>query len=254
MSTLSDKHAVVTGGSRGIGAAIAVELDRLGARLTLMGRTQSSLQAMAEKLELANAVSVDVSDAQAVEAGFRQAADRFGPVDILVNNAGGVHSSPFTRIGTDNWDRTLAVNLNSVFYCSRQVLQGMRQADWGRIINIASSAGLKGYAYVAAYCTAKHGVVGLTRALAQEVAASGITVNAICPGYVNTDLLSESISRIMDKTGMSREDAVANLKSNNPQGRFIEPDEVAAAAAWLCLPGSESVTGQALAIAGGEVM
>ena len=254
MSTLSDKHAVVTGGGRGIGAAIAVELDRLGARLTLMGRTQSSLQAMAEKLGQANTVSVDVSDAQAVEAGFRQAADGFGPVDILVNNAGGVHSSPFTRIGTDNWERTLAVNLNSVFYCSRQVLQGMRQADWGRIINIASSAGLKGYAYVAAYCTAKHGVVGLTRALAQEVAASGITVNAICPGYVNTDLLSESISRIMDKTGMSREEATANLKSNNPQGRFIEPDEVAAAAAWLCLPGSESVTGQALAIAGGEVM
>ena len=254
MSDLRDKHVVVTGGGRGIGAAIADEMNRLGARITLMGRTENALHAKAEQLERASAVQVDVADERTVLEGFGAAIAGFGPVDILVNNAGAAYSSPFTRMDSNSWEQALAVNLNGVFYCSRQVLDDMLEADWGRIINIASTAGLTGYAYVSAYCAAKHGVIGLTRSLALELAGTGITVNAICPGYTNTDLIAGAITRIMDKTGMTKEDAENRLKSVNPQHRFIEPAEVAAAAAWLCLPGTESITGQSIPIAGGEVM
>ena len=254
MGDLRDKHAVVTGGGRGIGAAIADEMNRLGARITLMGRTESALRSKAEQLDRAAAVQVDVADKKTVLEGFGAAIAGFGPVDILVNNAGAAYSSPFTRMDSNSWEQALAVNLNGVFYCSRQVLDDMLEADWGRIINIASTAGLTGYAYVSAYCAAKHGVIGLTRSLALELAGTGITVNAICPGYTNTDLIAGAITRIMDKTGMTQEDAENRLKSVNPQHRFIEPAEVAAAAAWLCLPGTESITGQSIPIAGGEVM
>ncbi|MGH8248757.1 MAG: SDR family NAD(P)-dependent oxidoreductase, partial [Gammaproteobacteria bacterium] len=207
-----------------------------------------------QELRQAQAIAVDVTQEPAVNEAFRRARDAFGPVAILINNAGAAASAPFEGTGTETWSRMLEVNLNSIFYCTRPVLPDMRAASWGRIINIASTAGIKGYAYITAYCAAKHGAVGLTRALAMETAQSGITVNAVCPGYTQTDLLDEAIANIMDKTGMDRAAAEVALKSVNPQNRFIDPKEVAATVAWLCLPGSESISGQAIALAGGELM
>lgn len=253
-STLKDLHIVVTGGARGIGAAIAERLDSLGGRLTLMGRQLAPLQQECTRLRSAQAITADVTIEASVMGAFDRAREKFGPVAILVNNAGAASSAPMDKLALADWQGMLDVNLTSVFLCSRAVLPDMRAAKWGRIINVASTAGMKGYAYVSAYCAAKHGTVGFTRALALETARSGITVNAVCPGYTNTELLDGALARIMDKTGLDRAGAEKQLKAVNPQQRFIEPPEVAAAVAWLCLPGSESVTGQSIAIAGGEVM
>lgn len=251
---LRDVHIVVTGGARGIGAAIAEHMDSLGARLTLMGRQLAPLQQACTRLRSAQAITADVTVEASVLEAFDRARKDFGPVAILVNNAGAAGSAPMDKITLADWQGMLDVNLTSVFLCSRAVLPDMRAAKWGRIINVASTAGMRGYAYVSAYCAAKHGTVGFTRALALETARSGITVNAVCPGYTNTDLLDGALARIMDKTGLDRPGAEKQLKAVNPQQRFIEPPEVAAAVAWLCLPGSESITGQSIAIAGGEVM
>jgi NAD(P)-dependent dehydrogenase (short-subunit alcohol dehydrogenase family) len=254
VNSVKDAHAVVTGAGQGIGAAIAAELDRLGARLTLMGRRLEPLQRQSRTFRSAIAVAADVTDEPGLSAAFDEARRAFGPVSILVNNAGAVATAPFARTDTGMWRSMLDVNLTGVFYCMRAALPDMQKTDWGRIINIASTAGIKGYPYVAAYCAAKHGVVGLTRALALETAQTGITVNAVCPGYTDTELLQDAIRTIMEKTGMDREKAESMLKSTNPQRRFVEPGEVAATVAWLCRPGSESITGQAIAVAGGEVM
>ena len=246
---LAGRHAVVTGAGRGIGAAIARRLAGHGARVTLMGRNAARLDDAAAALPGARAVPCDVTDEAAVGRAFADA----GAADILVNNAGAAVSVPFARTTIEQFRAMLDVNLTGAFLCSRAVLPAMAEARGGRIVNVASTAGLRGYAYVAAYCAAKHGLVGLTRALALETAAQGITVNAVCPGYTDTDMLQGAVAAISEKTGRSEAEARAELLKANPQGRFVQPDEVAAAVAWLCLPGNGSITGQAIALAGGEV-
>ena len=242
---LSGRHAVVTGGGRGIGAAIAGALAEAGARLTLMGRTPGPLQEKAATLPAARARACDVTDEAAVDRAFAEAADAFGPVAILVNNAGAAASAPLGRTSLTLFREMLDVNLVSAFLCSRAVLPDMLEAGYGRIVNIASVAGLKGSPYIAAYAAAKHGVVGLTRALAMETASKGITVNAVCPSYTATDMARRAINNIVAKTGRSAAEAEAALVGKNPQGRLIRPDEVASAVLWLCAPGAEAITGQA---------
>lgn len=248
------RHALVTGASKGIGWAIARSLAAQGATLTLGGRDKALLEQRRTALNGKHHVVIaDLADPAAATAMVRQAVDASGPLDILVNNAGFGASQPFAKMAAEHWDQMLAVNLSSVFHVTRAAIEGMLPRKQGRIVNIASTAGLTGYAYVAAYVAAKHGVVGLTRALAREFATSGITVNAVCPGYVDTDMTAATIDTIVKKTGRSAEDARAELAKSNPQGRLIQPQEVADAVLWLASDSAASVTGQAIVIAGGEV-
>ena len=247
-------HALITGGGSGIGAAIAARLSEMGARITVVGRRPEPLQEVADSLNGAQPVAFDVTNEAAVGEGLTTATERFGPVDVLINNAGAADSSPFARTTSDAWHAMLEVNLTGAFLVSRAVLPGMVERGWGRIVSIASTAGLKGYAYVAAYCAAKHGVIGMTRSLALEVAPKGVTVNVVCPGYTETELLSESVANIVDKTGASENEARAQLLESNPQGRFVSPEEVAEAVAWLVSSNAGAITGQAIVVAGGEVM
>jgi NAD(P)-dependent dehydrogenase (short-subunit alcohol dehydrogenase family) len=246
-----ERHVVITGGGSGIGAAVAWRLLDQGLRVTLMGRSLERLEAQQQTLGgVVGIQACDVGDEASVAAAFAAV----GPVDILVNNAGQVETAPLAKTSLDSWQRLLDVNLTGTFLCSRAVLPGMSERRYGRIVNVASTAALKGYAYVAAYCAAKHGVLGLTRALALETVKKGITVNAVCPGYTETEIVAQAVQTIMAKTGRTAEAARAELAAANPQGRLIQPEEVAATVAWLVGEGSASITGQAIAVAGGEVM
>ncbi len=251
---LSDKHVVVTGAGKGIGAAIVDALAAEGAKVSLMGRTLAPLQAKASQLPSAQAIQLDVTDSGGVKKAFQSARDNFGPIDILINNAGQAHTSPLQSMSDELWHDMISVNLSSVFFCCREALSDMRKTGEGRIVNIASTAALKGYGYVSAYCAAKHGTLGLTRSLALETATKNITVNAVCPGYTETALIQKSIETIVEKTGRSAEEAMQTLTASNPQGRLVQPAEVANAVLWLCSPGAEAVTGQSITVAGGEVM
>jgi len=247
---LKQKHAIITGGGTGIGAAIADALDELGARITLMGRRIEPLRNTAQTLQNAQAISVDVSDESSVTNAFSEAGD----FDILINNAGLAQSAPLQRTSLEHWQQSIAVNLTGVFLCSKVAVVAMKNKPYGRIINIASTAGVKGYAYVSAYCAAKHGVIGFTKSLAKEIAQSGITVNAICPGYTETAILSDTIENIVQKTGCSTEQARKQLLADNPQKRFVQPQQIGALAAMLCMTGSNSINGQAIIVDGGETV
>ena len=256
---LEGLHAVITGGGSGIGAAIAQALIADGARVTLMGRRIEKLEEQRDRLNVDGGPTVelqvcDVGDEASVRQAFAAAVAAAGPIDLLVNNAGQVETAPLAKTSLDTWQRLLNVNLTGSFLCSREVLPAMTERRFGRIVNVASTAALKGYAYVAAYCAAKHGVLGLTRALALETARKGVTVNAVCPGYTETDIVAGAIDTIVAKTGRTPDEARAELASVNPQGRLVDPAEVAASVAWLARRDSGSITGQAIAVAGGEVM
>lgn len=248
---LEGRHALITGGGTGIGRAVAAALAGEGAAVTLVGRRREPLEIACTGIGFFEVA--DVTDRAQVDRAFASARETQGPVSILVNNAGAAESAPFAKVTWESWRRMMAVNLDGVFNCCQAALPDLLAAEAGRIVTIASSAGLKGYAYTSAYAASKHGAVGLTRALAVEYARTNLTVNAVCPGFTDTDLTSAAVARIRDKTGRSEEEARAELARFNPQGRLVTAQEVAAAVLWLCLPESQSMTGQAIAVAGGEL-
>jgi len=245
-------HAVVTGASRGIGCEIASSLTRSGAIVTAIGRDEAALKHVVLAGNARFYAIADVTDPAAVSAAIGEAASRQA-VDILIANAGTAESAPFAKSDDALFARMMDVNFMGVVHSIRAVLPSMRERPYGRIVAIASTAGLKGYAYVSAYSAAKHAVVGLVRSLALELAATRVTVNAVCPGFTDTDLVTGSIDNIMKKTGRDRSDVLADLTRHNPQGRLVLPSEVANVVLWLCGEGSSAITGQAIAVAGGEV-
>ncbi|MBZ9716632.1 SDR family oxidoreductase [Mesorhizobium sp. AD1-1] len=251
-ATIPGKHALVTGGGSGVGRAIALALAAAGIGVTICGRREAELAKVAGENDRISGIAADVTDEAAMAALYERAQAARGAFDIVVANAGMAGSAPAHKTALSDWQRTLDVNLTGAFLTVKPALSGMAARKTGRIVFIASTAGLKGYAYVASYVAAKHGVIGLMRALAAETVKSGITVNAVCPGFVETEMLEESIQRIIEKTGRSVEQARSSLASTNPQGRFIQPDEVAAAVLWLCGDAAQSITGQAISISGGE--
>jgi 3-hydroxybutyrate dehydrogenase len=251
-STPHAPHALVTGGGRGIGRAIAATLTRQGMTVTVLGRTRAALDEAVAAGDAHFPDIADVANQASIAAAIARAAER-QPIDILIANAGAAESAPFAKSDAALFARMMDVNFMGVVHAIQAALPSMKTRPYGRIIAVASTAGLKGYAYVSAYTAAKHAVVGLVRSLALELASSRITVNAVCPGFTDTDLFAGSVDNIMTKTGRSREQAVAELAKHNPQGRLVTPQEVADAVLWLCGEGASAVTGQAIAVAGGEV-
>lgn len=241
-------HVIISGGGTGVGAATAHAFANVGAKVTILGRTEDTLQAQGLSYQIC-----DVTDAAEVKIAFEAAREEHGPISTVVANAGAADSVPFAKMTTESLSNMLDVNIVGVFNCWQAALPDMKVEGRGQMIVIASTAGLKGYPYVAGYCAAKHGVIGLTRALSLELAPLGITVNAICPGFTETPMLDRSIKNIVKLTGMSTEDAVKSLKRGNPQKRFIQVDEIAGTALWLCSESARSVNGHTLNLNGGEL-
>lgn len=257
MTDLTGKHAIVTGGNRGIGAAIAAALAEAGATLTIMGRDSVKLNETANAIAARHAVAItalacDVSDEGSVTSAFRAAHDTHGTPFILVNNAGQSAAALLSETTRELWESMIAINLTGTFLCTKQVLAAMTAAGRGRIINIASTAGLRGATRISAYCAAKHGVVGFTRAVAMEVARTGITVNAVCPSYTESEMTDRTVAALAARKQITREQARQLIERTIPLGRLIRPEEVAATVLYLCSPGAAAITGQAIAVAGGE--
>ncbi len=256
---MSRRHAFITGAGSGIGKAIALALAAEGHIVSLAGRRAGSLEAVREEIHAAGGEAFvhggfDVTDATAVERGIAAAIASAGEIAVLVNCAGEAPSAPFEKTDFALWQRVLSINLTGVYLVTQAALASVRRAGNGRIVNVASTAGLTGYAYVSAYCASKHGVIGLTRALALELARSDVTVNAVCPGFTDTPLIDGALDTISEKTGRSREEARASLARSNPQGRLVSPSEVAHTVSWLVSEGASAITGQAIAVAGGEIL
>jgi NAD(P)-dependent dehydrogenase (short-subunit alcohol dehydrogenase family) len=252
MSDLAVKCALITGGGSGVGAVMANMLADAGVKVVVSGRRADMLADVARHDNI-TAITADVTDEASVRAMFARMVDEVGAPDLVIANAGMADSAPIGKTSRDLWQRTMDVNLTGTFLTFREGLAVMDKAKPGRLISIASTAGLKGYAYVMAYCAAKHGVVGLIKGMAAELANKPITVNAVCPGFMETPMLEKSVENIVAKTGMSTDDARASLAKINPQNRFIQPEEVADTVMWLCSPNAASITGQTISLSGGEV-
>jgi NAD(P)-dependent dehydrogenase (short-subunit alcohol dehydrogenase family) len=250
---LQGRHALVTGGGRGIGRATAAALSAAGATVTVVGRAEAPLRDTVTRGHAAGFVVADVTDAHTLADGIKAAAAARGTIDILVANAGAAESAPFMKTDPDTFRRLFEVNVMGVIHAIRSVLDGMLTRGFGRIVAVSSTAGLRGGAYITAYSASKHALNGLVRSLALETVKNGVTVNAVCPTYVDTDMAQAAIDRIVEKTGRTREQALAGILKDRPLGRLVRPEEVAAAVLYLCSPDAAAVTGTTLAIAGGEI-